>query len=195
MSMHEEPAHGGAPNGAEVHEVTWADLPLSFALTRTSIHPSGLSPSDRLVPAVPFATVAVVAIIAGGLIAAVIAHDPTEHIVWMVAYLILVVGVAQFALGIGQSLLAVRKPPAGLLVTECAVFNIGNACVIAGTLLGRFPMVAAGGLLLVIALALFLYGARKARGDWLLYAYRGLLMFICVSAIVGVVLAAVEANP
>lgn len=137
---------------------------------------------------------AALAVVAGGLIAAAVAHDPTEHTVWMVAYLVLVVGVAQFALGAGQSVLAMDKPSAGLVATECVVLNIGNAAVIAGTLSGRFPAVAVGGLLLIVALALFLYAVRKAHSHYLLYAYRALLIFVGLSAIIGLTLAAIGAH-
>lgn len=153
---------------------------------------SALSDAGQWGSAIPFATVAALAVIGGGLIAAAVAHDPTRHAVWMVAYLILVVGVAQFALGIGQALLAVEKPPAGLLAIQCGIFNIGNTGVIAGTLFDCFPIVAAGGLLLIAALALFLYGVRNTHGHRLLYAYQAVLVVICVSAIIGVVLAATQ---
>lgn len=151
-----------------------------------------LSPTDRWAPAIPFSVVAALAIIGGGLVAAAIAYAPTQHTVWMVAYLVLVVGVAQFALGIGQALLAAGKPPVGLLASQCSIFNIGNAGVIAGTMLNLFPLVVAGGLLLVLALALFLYGVHNARGHSALYAYKAILVLICMSAIAGIFLAAVQ---
>src|SRR5664280_2796146 len=60
--------------------------------------------------ALPFAAVGAACIVAGGLVAAVSAPAPSEHASWAAAYLVLVVGVAQAALGVGQALLALRVP-------------------------------------------------------------------------------------
>lgn len=139
--------------------------------------------------AAPFMQIAVLAIVSGGLIAAAVAHAPTPHAVWLVAYLVLVVGVAQFALGAGQAWLAAVPSSARLRAGECLLFNAGNALVIAGTLWRHVAWVIVGALLLVAALGLFFRGVRRARGGLWLYAYRTLLVLLGASALVGVLLA------
>lgn len=108
----------------------------------------------------PFAAFGVACVIAGGLVAAVTAPAPTEHASWSAAYLVLVAGVAQIGLGAGQALLAAGAPSGRLLAAEFAAFNAGNAAVIAGTVLRVPPVVDAGGVLLVVSLALLLHAVR-----------------------------------
>ena len=129
----------------------------------------------------------VAAIIAGGLVAAVVAHHPAEHPVWTSAYLVLIVGVAQIVFGTGQAWLSERLPSTGWIAGEWIVFNLGNAGVIAGTLAGSFGLVAGGTLLFALGIALFLLGARGARGGWLL-GYRVLLGLIFLSSLAGLAL-------
>ncbi|MDN5770907.1 MAG: hypothetical protein L0H24_08450, partial [Microlunatus sp.] len=99
----------------------------------TETRPS--TPSSARADVLPFAGVGLAAVVAGGLIAAAIAHAPTQPLVWLVAYLVLVVGVAQAALGVGQHRLADHRLTTTQLWTEFALYNLGNAAVIVGTLL------------------------------------------------------------
>jgi hypothetical protein len=145
-------------------------------------------------PAAPFMVIAALAMVAGGLVSAALAHAPTRHAMWLVAYLVLVVGVAQFGLGIGQSWLARALPSTGLLVGECGLFNVGNVFVMAGTLAGHVAWVSVGTLLLIVALSLFFFGVRRAPGRPLLHAYRAMLLLVVASALVGLLLATLRAN-
>ncbi len=146
--------------------------------------------ATRANAAMPFTVTAAVSVIAGGLLAAAFASDPGRYAVWASAYLVLVVGVIQFALGLGQALLAAEVPAAGLVASEWIVMNLGNAAVIVGTLITFPSLVAVGGALLVIALALFLYGTRTARPHWSTYTYRILLILVLLSIAIGVGLSA-----
>ncbi|MGH3166646.1 MAG: hypothetical protein ACRDN0_12240 [Trebonia sp.] len=144
----------------------------------------------RAQPAVPFLAIGGACVIAGGLAAAVTAHAPSENATWAVAYLVLVAGVAQAALGAGQAWLADQRPPPPLLVVELATWNLGNAAVIAGTISGMTPVVDIGGALLIIALALLLVAVRSPRRTgWPLILYRTLIVIVGVSIPVGLVLA------
>jgi hypothetical protein len=87
----------------------------------------------------PFGIVGVICVVAGGLVAAVTAPAATEHGGRAAAYLVLVAGVAQVGLGFGQALLAPGPLSARLVAIEVAVWNLGNAAVLAGTLLGATP--------------------------------------------------------
>jgi hypothetical protein len=136
----------------------------------------------------PFVALGVAAIVAGGLVAAVVARHPAEHPVWMSAYLVLIVGIAQIVFGAGQAWLSERPPSIGWIISEWIVFNLGNAGVVAGTLLGSFRMVVAGTLLFVAGIAAFLLGTRgPMRGGWL-SVYRILLGLVFLSSLAGLAL-------
>lgn len=146
--------------------------------------------NPRAAAAAPFAVVATLAIIAAGVVAAAIAYAPTQHLIWMVAYLVLVVGVMQWVFGAGQAWLA-PQPPAGAVVwSQWGLFNAGSACVIGGTLVNRTGVVAAGVLLFVLAMVAFFLGVRHSpRRGWSI-AYHVLLALICLSACIGLAISA-----
>lgn len=147
--------------------------------------------TDRLgLFGVLFSAVGTTCVVAGGLTAAVSATSPSEHGAWAAAYLVLVCGVAQIALGGGQALLA--RPTRRLLAWEFACWNLGNAGVLAGTLAGSTPAVDAGGVLLAAALVLMTFGTRSGVDSqaWAVRGYRLLTAVILVSIPVGLVLAA-----
>lgn len=144
------------------------------------------APTDRWAPAF---LVGFAGIVAGGFVAAIVATNPSENGIWASAYLVLVVGVAQVALGLGQAWLAAVPPSRQAVAAEVAIFNLGNAAVIGGTLIDRTWLVDIGGVLLIAALAMYLGATRRARGGWLLAAYRVLIAFVLVSIPVGLILA------
>jgi hypothetical protein len=147
----------------------------------------------RLVAALPFACVALLAIVAGGLVAAISAHAPSRPLVWMVAYLVLVAGITQAALGTGQAGLSGRAPSMRQVAMQCLVFNLGNAGVIAGTLGGSARLTDAGTVAFVIALLMFLRGTRGACAGWLIFVHRGVLALVAAGAVVGMLLSALRA--
>lgn len=150
-------------------------------------------PHDRVSVMVPFLIIGSACVVAGGFVAAVTAHAPTEHASWAAAYLVLVAGVAQVGLGAGQALLARRPPSARIVAGELVAWNLGNAAVIAGTVGGATVAVDAGGVALVVALLLILVTTtRPRRTGWPLWAFRGLILVVLVSIPVGLVLAAVS---
>jgi hypothetical protein len=120
----------------------------------------------------------------------VTAISPTRHTTWAAAYLVLVVGVAQLGIGTGQALLAPKVPSRGLVMAELLTWDIGNAGVIAGTLMNRTSLVDLGGTLLATSLVLFILGARghKGRNRWPLYLYRLLITIVLVSIPIGLVI-------
>ncbi|HET6633378.1 MAG TPA: hypothetical protein VFG73_11840 [Rhodanobacteraceae bacterium] len=155
-------------------------------------NPSVAAARARLSAAAPFVVVAALAMFAGGLVAAAIAHAPGQRLVWMVAYLVLVVGMAQAALGAGQAWLAAAAPSPRLVTAQCAVFNAGNLGVIAGTLLSLLPLVAVGSALFAIGLGLFLVGLRGSRRGWPLLVCRLVVAISCAGAVVGLALSIVR---
>lgn len=148
----------------------------------------GTTGATRWRAALPFAALGAAAVIAGGLVAAASARHPQQLLVWMSAYLVLIVGVAQMVFGAGQAWLSTRMPSASSLAAEWIVFNLGNGLVIAGTLLGHFLLVFAGTALFAVGIALFLMLTRGARHKGWLVAYRVLLGLIFLSSLVGLAL-------
>ncbi len=148
--------------------------------------------SRRAAAVAPFLAFGAAAIVAGGATAAAIAYHPTEHLVWMVAYLVLVVGAMQGVLGSGQAWLAEGPPPARIVWSQWALFNLGNAGVVGGTLCNRTGIVAAGTLLFVAAIGWFLYGVRHCRRRGWGIAYRALLALISLSALIGLGISAMS---
>jgi hypothetical protein len=142
--------------------------------------------------AAPFVVIGSACVIAGGLLAAVVAHAPTEHATWAAAYLVLIAGVAQCALGIGRARLASGVPSRRALTAELMAWNAGNAAVIAGTVSGFTYITDAGGLLLVAALALFFGATRGPSHGWSLRAYQLLIAVLLISIPVGLVLARIR---
>lgn len=126
-------------------------------------------------------------VIAGGLVAAVTGPTGFRAGSWVAAYLVLVAGVAQIGLGVGQWLLAVRAPRPSMVVVELFAWNAGSAAVVTGTLTGSALVVGVGGAGLAAALGLFLYHVRRSRSHrrWQLMLYRGLAALLAVSIPVG----------
>lgn len=138
----------------------------------------------------PFLAVGVPCIVVGGLVSAITRPTGFAAGPWVTAYLVLVAGVAQVGLGAGQALLSAQPPAGRTTAWELLAWNVGNGAVLAGTLAGTPSAVAAGGIALFAALALFLHGVGRPRHGsrgWLA-GYRLLTGAIAVSIPVGVVL-------
>lgn len=145
--------------------------------------------------AVPFLAVGILAIVIGGLFSAATARSATYHSAWSVAYIVLVVGVAQVALGVGQWWLAAHRIPVGILVGELLVFNLGNLGVVLGTVLAASIWVDVGSALLVVALATFGWKVwSPRRSGWVLLAYWALIVLLSASVIIGLIFAHLGAS-
>jgi len=129
-------------------------------------------------------------VIAGGLVAAVTSPTGFRAGSWVAAYLVLVAGVAQIGLGVGQWLLAARAPSPSMVVFELVAWNAGSAAIVTGTLIGSALVVGTGGAGLAAALGLFLHHVRRSRSHrrWLLMLYRALAALLAVSIPAGLFL-------
>lgn len=175
-------------------------LPSTAGTDSTAPGLSATGFSDRwLLPIWPWLVLGTLSAVAGGLLAGVVAHEPTEKPVWASAYLVLVAGLGEVGLALGRALLAPRPPTSGAVARDFTVFALGNAAVIVGTLVDAVWFVDVGGALLVVALALMVWGVRagveavertpRAWVVWLLWLYRVLVVVLLVSIPVGLVLA------
>jgi hypothetical protein len=145
----------------------------------------------RLRQATPFVAIGTASIIAGGLIAGATARHPTEHEAWAVAFLVLVCGITQIALGLGQSLLATTVPPSRTIIAELVAFNAGCALVLVGTIAGLLLLTEAGSVLLALALVLLFraVGGAGVQAGWPVNLYRALIAIVLLSIPIGLVLA------
>jgi hypothetical protein len=139
----------------------------------------------------PFVVMGGTCVIAGGLVAAV--SRPTEFELgsWVAAYLVLVGGVAQVSLGVGRAWLAWDAARPRRTLAEAALWNVGLAGTLVGSLRPAFGATAVGGAFTAAALVSFLLGIRRTRPGQpvLSVVYRGLVGLIIMSTPVGVALA------
>ena len=141
--------------------------------------------------ALPFRVLALVWVITGGSVAAVTGPLGLEHGSWSAAFQVLVGGVMQGVLGIAQAHLATRHLGRRLRLAELVAWNLGCLAVIGGTLASAPLLVDAGGLLLVVAMALMIRAVRRGtRGPvWVLWLFRAAVVVTAMSIPVGLVLA------
>ena len=141
-----------------------------------------------------------VCIVAGGLVAAVTGPLDLTRGSWLAAYLVLVGGVAQYLLGWAPGCIGTAPMQPAAAWTTPLLWNVGNAGVIAGTLLTLPLLVAIASALLLAAVALAALQSRHiARGRTSLHratvwAYRGVLLVLLVSIPVGIVLAVIRSG-
>jgi hypothetical protein len=130
-----------------------------------------------------------VAIIAGGLTAAVTGPTGWERGSWVAAFLVLVAGVAQIGLGVGSALLTAQQTFARLAGAGCALWSIGCVVVIAGTLASSPVAVTVGSAPLFAVLVMSIASIGSAQRSHIALAYRALLTVLLVSLPVGIALA------
>ncbi|MEZ5077552.1 MAG: hypothetical protein R2725_08930 [Solirubrobacterales bacterium] len=138
-----------------------------------------------------FVAVAAAMVTAGGLLAAINSAAPFAHGSWLAAYLVLVGGVAQLVLGLGPLALPAPRLSRRLRLAQLTLWNLGNAVVVVGVLVDLSGVVAAGGLVLLVALCCFAVsggpacpGARAR-----VSLYRAAALALAASALIGSVLA------
>lgn len=148
-----------------------------------------LSPQAR--ERLAFLAVAGAMIVAGGLVATVNGAAPFAHGSWLAAYLVLVGGVAQLALGFGCLLLPQARCPTTLRRMQLGLWNVGTLTVAAGVLADLFGVVLMGSIVVAAALACFAGGSGPPRdpGRRRVIVYRLLIGLLAVSVLVGGVLA------
>ncbi|MEO5608504.1 MAG: hypothetical protein ABIQ61_10835 [Ornithinibacter sp.] len=145
---------------------------------------------DAVRPTVPALAIGVACAAVGGLLSAVNSVNPTEHGSWAAAYLVLVMGLGQIALALGQALLAGTPASRPVLLTQFLTWNVGGAVVLVGTLVGPALLVDVGGILLVLTLALVVASVRT-RGPgprWHRILFLALVLVLLVSIPIGLVL-------
>jgi hypothetical protein len=147
-------------------------------------------------PAVVLGVVGAGCVVAGGLVAAVTGPLRWSQGSWSAAYLVLVAGVAQYAMGRVPTRSGAAELPAGAGWATLGCWNLGNTAVIVGTLTFHPVLVDVGSLLLVCALSAAWLTLRRVTptaldrvGRVAGLAYRGMLLALLVGTGIGVLLA------
>ena len=153
---------------------------------------SATVPSAAIQRQLPFLIAGIAYTIAGGMLAAATAFTTTEKTAWATAYIVLIGGVVQVALGAALAILA-PESDARWKWGIFALFNLGNVGVLVGQLTATVLVTDAATVALAASLAWALVATRQGSGrpehrGWLL-AFRILLVFLAVSMVTGVVLA------
>ncbi len=135
-------------------------------------------------------------VVVGGLVAAVTEPLELEHGSWLAAYLVLVGGVAQYAMGrIRKWWHSESARSTSWAWAQLGGWNLGNAGVIAGTLASTPLIVDVGSVLLAFALLIALRATWSAAARFtdptstlIIWTYRILLLVLVVSIPVGILL-------
>ena len=153
------------------------------------------STAPRWRPATAFTVIGGGCVVAGGLVAAATSPLSIPHGSWMAAYLVLVGGVAQYAMGRARRWLPETAQPPLWGWIGVIGWNLGNLAVILGTLLGLPPLVYVGSAALVVGLLVALDATRPVAtasvgktNARLGLAYRVMLLVLAVSIPVGMTL-------
>lgn len=146
---------------------------------------------DRWPSVRPFAAVAASSIVLGGLVAAATGPLDLARGSWLAAFLVLVAGVAQLALGAGQAALAERPPTRAVVRAELVLWNLGVAATVAGTLATLPALTTVAAVPVVAALVLFAVSVRGigTAPTWARASYLAVVTVVGVSTPIGLVLA------
>ena len=135
------------------------------------------------------------AIVAGGLLSAFSAHNPSFVTSWSAAYLVLVVGAFQVVVGLAIYSFVKGRHSMCDIYWSFGLFNLGNFAVISGTVLKhtfKTPnlLIALGGLFIVIVMVLFVRLIPRGTKNKYLVVYYLLIAFVAASVAVGLALSA-----
>ncbi|MGB3733078.1 hypothetical protein [Microbacterium sp.] len=152
-----------------------------------------MSTSASVSPSQAFRVVGAIAIIAGGMLAAVTGPLQLEAGSWAAAYLVLVAGVAQYVMGIAVQHWHRTGPAQNWW--WFALWNLGHIGVVGGTVAHStiLVFVASGTLVVALVLAfLATFRTSDVAHRMLLIGYRILLVLLAISIPVGMVISAIR---
>lgn len=109
---------------------------------------------------------------------------------WAVAYIVLVAGVAQVLLGLCQAVLTAGDVSAKVRQIELWCWNLGNAAVVAGTLLNVPILLYLGCVALIVVLVLVLRAIAHVPANGVVWTVRIVVAILLVSMPTGIVIQA-----
>lgn len=163
-------------------------------MAETSVEPEPrplVIPRAALDIALPYLIIGAVAVVAGGLVAAVARPANWDHGSWASAYLVLVGGVATWVGGSALAFLAGERAGISSTATNvvCGLWVAANATVMVGALTNTVAALLVGSGLLVAILVVSAYWvARGAPGSRWRILYLSAVALVVASVPVGVVL-------
>ncbi len=138
-------------------------------------------------------------LLAGAVAALLHAVTDVTWLRWTALHLVLLGGVSQLVLGAAQffvgAFLATDPPPRRLIHAQLAAWNAGTLLVTAGMALDVRPLVDAGGVLIVLGLALFALGLRAMQRSslqqarWAIRWYQAGAACLALGAVLGMLMA------
>lgn len=128
-------------------------------------------------------------VVGGGMVAAVTAPLGVYRGSWLAAYLVLVCGVAQAAIGRAQEGLPRDRVRLAVWGWQYACWNAGNALVILGTMRQWLLPIYLGSALLLGVIVMALWLLRNGLTQLWGWAYAAMLVVLLVSIPVGLLLA------
>lgn len=137
-----------------------------------------------------FTVLGTVAVVGGSILSAAIAPTPSYHGSWAVAYIVLVAGVAQIVLGVGQTSVTDGHVGAGRVAWQAALFDAGVAATVTATILDIPVLLYAAAVAQVVAVILFLAATRGGRRGLTLITLRVVAIVLLVGTPTGVVIQA-----
>lgn len=166
-------------------------------------HPESGRRGGRPTPGTVLTSIGICCVVFGGLVAAVTGPLDLANGSWTAAYLVLVGGVAQCAMGQSRTRHPEKLPPDSWGWAQIGAWNLGGALVIGGSLASEPLLVDFGSVLLVGALVIALDGtrattavaagpARRRVSAWVDWVYRMLLLVLAVSIPIGITLSYVR---
>lgn len=151
--------------------------------------PTPLSRSAWTHPAaLPFAIMGTIAVVGGALLSAALAPTPSYHGNWAVAYIVLVAGVGQIVLGVGQTAATAGTVRPAIIAVQVLLLNLGAAATVAATV-GDIPaLLYVAAVLQMVALVSFLWATRHGTRGLTLVALRIMAVLLLISVPTGIVL-------
>jgi len=168
----------------------WREFEIVVAESRA---PDGESAPERWRSNRLLLAVGGVAIVAGGLVAALARPMGWDHGSWLAAFLVLVAGVSQVGIGAAQAHLGRTAVDVRFTAVECVLWNGGCLGVVTGSLLASPAAVAIFSAPLVAVLAMSSFAVRQAdRKSGYVLLHRLLVGTLLVSIPIGIALAFVR---
>lgn len=153
--------------------------PISAPLARSAwTHPAAL----------PFAIMGTIAVVGGSLLSAALAPTPSYHGNWAVAYIVLVAGVGQIVLGVGQTATTAGRVRRAVVVMQVLLLNLGSVATVIATVGDIRVLLYVAAALQLIALISFLWATRHGARGLTLVALRTVTVLLVISIPIGIVL-------
>ncbi|WP_308491521.1 hypothetical protein [Microbacterium terrisoli] len=140
--------------------------------------------------ALPFAIMGTIAVVGGSLLSAALAPNPSYHGNWAVAYIVLVAGVGQIVLGVGQAAVTAGRVRPAVVAVQALMLNLGAVATVIATVDDIAALLYLAAVMQIVALVGFLWVTRHVARGLTLMALRIVAVLLLISVPTGVVLQA-----